>query len=66
MKPLTSNNQLNAKLGIVAAHARLTSFGLISNKDLFMDVQEQEAAKERAQDKQDSFERLSEQLYLIH
>lgn len=63
---LTSNTQLNTHLSNLFVHAQVTSFGLTSSKDLFMDMQEQEAAKERTQERQDSFERMSECLYLRH
>ena len=66
MKNLTNHPQLNATLGLVAAHANLTSFGLISNKELFAEMREQEIGRELAEEKQNSFERLSEQLYLRH
>jgi len=64
MKKLTSNPQLNAPLNLVAAHAKLT--GLVSSKDIFLQMREEEAAQDKQREQQNTFERLSETLYLQH
>ena len=66
MKQLTNQPQLKATLGIIAAHAAITSFGappIIRSKETFMDLQKRQVQDEI---EQSSFERISEDLYLSH
>ncbi len=64
MKQLTGNAQLNATLCNLYAHAELTSKVYTSSKDLFIDMRAEQAATERDKEREDSFERLSECLFL--